>query len=59
MFAIATVMALLGYGAGFEGYTNGKVYLGFYTPTTEYGWVVTNNDAYLDTILNKKEGYVR
>ena len=52
-------MALLGYGAGFEGYTNGKVYLGFYTPTTEYGWVVTNNDAYLDTILNKKEGYVR
>jgi hypothetical protein len=56
MFAIATVMALLGYGAGFEGYDNGKVYLGFYTPTHEYGWVVTNDEIYLDTVMDKGYG---
>lgn len=59
MFAIATVMALMGYSAGFEGYDNGKVYVGFYTPTHEYGWVMSNNDIYLDTVLNKQQGYLK
>jgi hypothetical protein len=59
MIAIATIMAFLGYSAGYEGHDNGKLYLGFYTPTHEYGWVVTNKDVYLDTVLHKHQGYIK
>jgi hypothetical protein len=38
---------------GFEGYLNGKLYIGTYTPTCEYGWVITDSEIYLDTIYEK------
>jgi hypothetical protein len=44
---------MLGYGAGYEGYSDGKYYFGTYTPSAEYGWVVTDREIYLDTILEK------
>jgi len=44
---------MLGYGVGFEGFDSGKMYIGTYTPTCEYGWVVTNREIYLDTIFQK------
>jgi len=48
------VFMLFGFGFGFEGCENGKVYVGLYTPTTEYGYVITSEQVYLDTILEKK-----
>jgi hypothetical protein len=45
------ILGILGYGVGYEGYDNGKLYFGIYTPNAEYGWVVTHNDIYLDTIF--------
>jgi hypothetical protein len=38
---------------GVEGVENGKVYVGVYTPQTEYGYVLTQNEIYLDTVLDK------
>jgi hypothetical protein len=54
MFAITMFVGLMGYGVGFEGYDDSKLYFGVYTPEVEYGWVVTNDDIYLDTILEKR-----
>jgi hypothetical protein len=48
-----TVLTVLGMFVGFEGYDNGKVYIGIYTPQTEYGYVLTKNEIYLDTVLDK------
>ena len=48
-----TILTVLGMFVGFEGYDNGKVYIGIYTPTTEYGYVLTQNEIYLDTVLDK------
>jgi len=48
-----TVLTVLGMFVGFEGYNNGKVYIGVYTPQTEYGYVLTQNKIYLDTVLEK------
>ena len=53
MFAIFLILAS-GYGVGYEGYENGKLYVGTYTPNMEYGWVVTEREIYLDTIFEKK-----
>lgn len=53
MYTIAMLVSLLGYGVGYEGYDNGKMYFGVYTRDTEYGWVVTDKDIYLDTVLKK------
>jgi len=50
MFAVFTFLGLF---VGFEGYDNGKVYIGVYTPQTEYGYVLTQNEIYLDTVLDK------
>tara|TARA_B100000902_G_scaffold338985_1_gene340871 strand:- start:864 stop:1013 length:150 start_codon:yes stop_codon:yes gene_type:complete len=38
---------------GFEGYLNGKIYIGIYTPNCEYGYVVKNNEIYLDSVYVK------
>jgi len=54
MIAIATVLACLGYGAAYEGYDNNKWHLGVYTPNAEYGWVVTKDSVYLDTVFVKE-----
>ena len=48
-----TILTVLGMFVGFEGYDNGKVYIGVYTPQTEYGYVLTQNEIYLDTVLDK------
>jgi hypothetical protein len=38
---------------GFEGYLNGKLYVGIYTPNCEYGYVIKNNEIYLDSVYEK------
>lgn len=48
-----TLYTIFGMFVGFEGYDNGKVYIGVYTPQTEYGYVLTQNEIYLDTVLDK------
>lgn len=53
MTAWLVVLGCLGYGIGYEGFDSGKLYFGVYTPQVEYGWVVTENNIYLDTILEK------
>ena len=50
-----TLYTIFGMFVGFEGYDNGKVYFGIYTPQYEYGYVVTPNEIYLDTILEKSQ----
>ena len=49
-----TLYTIFGMFVGFEGYENGKVYVGIYTPQTEYGYVVGTEGIYLDTIFEKK-----
>jgi len=53
MYTIMMLVGMLGYGAGYEGHDDGKWYFGVYTPSCEYGWVVTDGEIYLDTILEK------
>ena len=53
-----TIVTLLSMFAGYEGYDNGKLYIGTYTPTCEYGWVITNREVYLDTIYEKNNNLV-
>ncbi len=48
-----TIATFLGLFVGFEGYDNGKVYVGVYTPQYEYGYVITQEEIYLDTIFSK------
>jgi len=48
-----TLVTMLGMFVGFEGYDNGKVYVGIYTPNCEYGYVITQDEIYLDTIFSK------
>jgi hypothetical protein len=38
---------------GFEGYEDGKLYIGVYTPSAEYGWVVTDREIWLDTVYER------
>ena len=54
MLAMLVMVASLGYGAGFEGYHDHKIYIGIYSPNAEYGWVVTDKSIYLDTVLQKR-----
>ena len=49
-----TIYTIFGIMVGFEGYDNGKVYFGVYTPNCEYGYVMTAEEIYLDTIFEKK-----
>lgn len=53
MLDVFFLITFMGFGIGFEGYDEGKMYFGAYTPTKEYGWVVTNKEVYLDTVLEK------
>lgn len=48
-----TLYAIFGMMVGFEGFENGKVYVGVYTPNMEYGYVITKDEIYLDTIFEK------
>jgi hypothetical protein len=53
MYSLVVILGYLGYGCGYEGYENGKYYFGIYTPSREYGWVLTEKEIYLDVILEK------
>lgn len=53
MYALVMLAGVLGYGVGYEGYDDGKMYFGVYMGNVEYGWVVTNREVYLDTVLEK------
>jgi len=55
MYTIAMILGMVGYGVGVEGVEGNKVYIGTYTPSCEYGWVVTDRGIYLDTIFQKKD----
>ncbi len=48
-----TLCMIFGMVVGFEGFENGKVYVGVYTPNMEYGYVITKDEIYLDTIFEK------
>ena len=48
-----TTVTLLSMFVGFEGYLNGKIYVGIYTPNCEYGYVIKNNEIYLDSVYVK------
>lgn len=48
-----TTVTLLSMFVGFEGYLNGKIYVGIYTPNCEYGYVIKNNEIYLDSVYEK------
>ena len=47
-----TVVTFLSMFIGYEGYDNGKIYV-IYTQTTEYGYVITDKEIYLDTVTRK------
>ena len=49
-----TIASFIGMFVGFEGYLNGKLYVGVYTPKCEYGYVITPEEIYLDTIYEKR-----
>ena len=49
-----TIVTLLSMFVGYEGYDNGKIYIGVYTQTTEYGYVITDKEIYLDTVYEKR-----
>lgn len=53
MFALVMIL-FSGYGVGYEGYENNKLYIGVYTPTIEYGYVITEKEVYLDTVMVKE-----
>ena len=55
MLTIATLLSMF---IGYEGYDDGKLYIGPYTPTCEYGWVITDSEIYLDTIYEKNNNLV-
>ena len=50
MLTLATLLSMF---IGYEGYDDGKLYIGTYTTTCEYGWVITDREIYLDTIYEK------
>mgnify|MGYP003341068884 CR=1 FL=1 len=53
-----TIVTLLSMFVGYEGYDDGKLYIGTYTTTCEYGWVITDSEIYLDTIYEKNNNLV-
>ena len=53
MFSIVTIFGMVGYGIGIESFINGKLYVGVYTPKVEYGYVITQDEIYLDAIFQK------
>lgn len=54
MLTLFLFFGTIGYGLGYEGYEDGKLKFGVYTPSAEYGYVVTENEIYLDTIFEKR-----
>jgi len=51
MFALVVLLfSANGYGAAVESVSADRVHIGVYTPTAEYGYVVTPDDCYLDAV---------
>ena len=50
----AILIMFCGYGIGYEGYDHNKVYVGLYTPSVEYGYVITEKEIYLDSVFMKR-----
>lgn len=53
MLSLLMLAAMAGVSVGYEGYEDGKMYIGVYAGNMEYGWVVTSKEIYLDTIMEK------
>ena len=53
MNTILLYVCLFGYGVGLEGIEGDKVYIGTYTPTHEYGWVMHDGEIWLDVVMEK------
>lgn len=51
MYNLVVILGFLGYGAGYEGFDDGKAYFEIRTPKVEYGVVVESRGIYLDTIF--------
>lgn len=54
MLAALVLIGSLGYGFGYDGYENGKIYFSILTPKTDYGIVVSETEIYCDTIFEKE-----
>ena len=50
MFTIVTLLSMV---CGYEGQDNENIYVGMYTPKCEYGYVIKNNEIYLDSVYEK------
>ena len=50
MFKLIIALYFCGYGIGYEGYRDGKLYIGLYCPNVEYGYVISEKEIYLDTV---------
>ena len=48
-----TFITMIGLFVGFEGYEDGKLHIGVYTQSAEYGWVVTDRAIWLDTVYER------
>lgn len=53
MLSLLMFAAMAGVSVGYEGYDDGKMYFGVYAGNMEYGWVVTEKEIYLDTVMEK------
>lgn len=54
MLAAVVLVFSLGYGCGYDGYENGKIYFSLLTPKADYGIVVSEAEIYCDTIFEKE-----
>ena len=54
MFGFVVAIIFCGYGIGYEGYDDGKLYIGLYCPSVEYGYVISEKEIYLDTVFIKE-----
>lgn len=55
MIALLMALGSLGYGCGYDGYENGKLYFSLLTPQADYGIVVSEKEIYVDTIFERVE----
>lgn len=53
-FNFMTVIMFCGYGIGYEGYRDNKLYIGLYSPNIEYGYAISDKEIYLDTVYIKR-----